>query len=165
MFLPVHKLAKQYKNLQSRVEKAKEKTEEATGEVMKLAVVGGGSAAISYANARYGKQPQNTPAGANPLFEVQIFGMPADLAAGALLEVGAFAGVFGRQADVGYNLALAALTSYGCRKATLLGQHALTQKNVQNVQGPGTTAGALGYGPYSSYQGTRQNQPVSAGVG
>lgn len=162
MFLPVHKLAKQYKNLQSRVERAKEKTEEATGEVMKLAVVGGGSAAISYANARYGKQPQNTPAGANPLFEVQIFGMPADLAAGALLEVGAFAGAFGKQADVGYNLALAAITAYGCRKATLLGQHALTQKNVNNVQ---TSAGALGYGPYSSYQGTRQNQPATAGVG
>lgn len=163
MFLPVHKLAKQYKNLQSRVERAKEKTEEVAEQGMKLLVVGGGSALISYANARYGKQPQNTPSGANPLFEVQLFGMPVDLAAGALLEVGAFAGAFGKQSDVGYNLALASLTSYGCRKMTLLGQHALTQKNVQNVQGPGTTAGALGYGPYSSYQGTRQNQ--TAGVG
>ncbi len=94
----------------AKLDRHKEKTEEAIGQGLQLAEVAGASFAAGYANSKFGANG-----------ELQVKGVPADLLAGLGLHALAFAGMAGKYGEHAHNLADGLVGAYAYRAGAHLG--------------------------------------------
>lgn len=105
------KAQKHIDSLEKRIERAKEKGEEAMAQGLQLAEIAGASALAGYMNTKMGEGG-----------ELQFKGIPADLLAGIGLHAVAFLGVAGKYGEHAHNLADGLIAAYAYRA----GAHAAT---------------------------------------
>ena len=155
-FIPVSKLAKAYTSLKGRVERVKEKSELAIGEVIKVGTVAGVAFGCGYANERYGIQVVKE---GGPIREYQVAGMPGDLAVGVGITVLALAGAAGKYQEHGSNVGLGFLACYGTR----LGQQKGATARITSQQPKQVAAGGVWQGWNASQWA--QGQPAARAQG
>jgi hypothetical protein len=100
-----------YERARSTMAKVKEKTEEAIGQGIQVAEVAGSSFAFGWANAKFG----------GPAGEMQLFGIPLDLACGIGLTGVAMMGGFGKYGEHAVNMGAGAFASYATRAGYEMG--------------------------------------------
>lgn len=144
-----------YNSLKGRVERIKEKGEEAIGQGLQLVEVGGTAFGFSYLNARNGKPDPKHPG----ILRLQVMGVDADLGAAFGLHVLAFLGGAGKYGEHAHNIADGAAASYLSRLGTELGSDART-KAAQKTGGAQITGGSQITGGLEVTGAERVNQYV-----
>lgn len=104
--------------------KVREKAEEAIGNGIEVAEVGGTAFGFGYANARWGGDDG----------ELKMFGIPVDLGVGIALTGVSMFGGFGRYGEHGVNVGAGAIAAYSYRTGYQLGSESADSASTTSTK-------------------------------